>query len=236
MIAFQRVDLTGSVGNGPTPPRVWLYDIETTSARPLFRDNQQLGYMPRWSPDGSQLALYNPAVNTMVVHNFTSNEDILIPAKDGEIGAFSPDGKWIYYPKFITLNDGLGAVHIVLAELLTGKLQTLVSDSEAINENAVAWRGDSQSLIIARQPPIRQTSTGSDLYEVNISTKEATLLVPYEDNIQSDLIVSPKGDMMVFQRRPLSKTTARSRLWLYHFDSKKLQPLPEDATSARWLS
>src|SRR5215813_11144491 len=79
-VAFQKVELNESIGTGPGAPRIWLFDLSTNTTQPLFSDNQKIGDSPRWSPDGTRLAVYSPPSAGIVIHNFTDNHDLTIPA------------------------------------------------------------------------------------------------------------------------------------------------------------
>jgi Tol biopolymer transport system component len=58
-LAFERVDLNSGTGMAAGVQRVWVLDLSANTAVPLFKDNQQLGYLPRWTPDGTRLAVFN---------------------------------------------------------------------------------------------------------------------------------------------------------------------------------
>jgi Tol biopolymer transport system component len=235
-VAFQRVDLGQSVGLGPSAPRVWLYDLATSTGRPLFDDNQILGYMPRWSPNGTKLAVYSASAGGILVHDFASNQNTTIPAANGEFGPFSPDGHWLYYPKIVMLGDTSAAVHYVLVDLSTPyTLHDLVPDTEAVSEVEAVWRADSQGLIVARQPPVRKLNEGPSLYNVDLKTGNAMLLVPDEGNSQNSLTLSPAGDAIIFQRIAQGSAPSEPQLWLYNLATGKLNHIADKATLPGWL-
>jgi Tol biopolymer transport system component len=236
-VAFQRVDLGQSIGTGPSAPRVWLYDIATNTGHPLFDNNQILGYMPRWSPDGTKLAVYSASAGGILIHDFASNQNTTIPAANGEFGPFSPDGRWLYYPKIVMLGDTSAAVHYVLVDLSATPYTTrdLVPDTEAVSEAEAVWRADSQGLIIARQPPVRSPNEGSSLYNVDVTTGKATLLVPDEGTSQNSLMLSPAGDTIVFQRIAQGSDASQPQLWLYNLTSSTLKHIADKATLPGWL-
>src|SRR5258708_7247535 len=100
-LAFERVDLNVGTGIGPGVTRIWVLDLTSNTAVSLFQDNQQLGYMPRWSPDGKRLAVYNTQAGGIVVHDFTTGKDQIIQTVQGEVGQFSPDGHWPFFPQVL---------------------------------------------------------------------------------------------------------------------------------------
>ena len=74
VIAFDHVELNSGNGMPPGATRVWVYDLDSNQAQPLFKDTQQLGYSPRWSPDGQKLAVYDSGNGVVVVHDFKTDQ------------------------------------------------------------------------------------------------------------------------------------------------------------------
>lgn len=216
MIAFQRVDFNDSVGAAPTAPRVWLFDLATGVARPLFKDSQRLGYQPRWSPDGAWLGVYDPVDGQIVLVDVAANRERIIPAPDSETGTFSPDGRWLASPRLV-VRDNLATVRMTLVDLASpsAAVRTLLSPDEPFSEAEAVWMADSKALIVARQPAARQLNTGSSLYQVQLETGQAKLLIPEDGYAQKSLQISPTGDYLLFERVPLNDLAARPQLWLY---------------------
>ena len=232
-LAFQRVDLDEKVGNGPGAARIWLFDLAENTAQPLFQDNQVIGYGPQWSPDGTRLAFYSPSAGGILIHNFADNHDLTIPAPDGEPGSFSPDGRWLSYPRGVTLANGNAAVHLMLIQLSGDSFAAhdLDRPDDPVNEVEAVWRADSQGLIAARQPSLYTVTEGTSLFDVNLATGASTRLVPEDGNNQEHLALSPDGGALLFQR----DTPAFPQTWLYDLSSHELKRVMDDATSARWL-
>ena len=74
------------------PSRVRLLDLSSGQTRPLFRDEQMLGYAPRWSPDETRLGYFDPQGGVRVVELEAGTSE-LIPNQLGEMGTWSPDGQ-----------------------------------------------------------------------------------------------------------------------------------------------
>src|SRR5262249_29894406 len=149
------------------------------TAKPLFKDSQQLGYMPRWSPDGTRLAVVNINAGGIVVHDFSTEKDITIPSVQGEVGLFSPDGHWLIFPKVVNLPDGRSVTHMVLVDVSTD-LFTQHDPTRHSNPNATtkaACQADSKALIVARHPPEAQGTAAAQLYNVSLTNGAATPLV-----------------------------------------------------------
>jgi Tol biopolymer transport system component len=236
-IAFERVDLNTGTGMAPGAPRVWILDLATNSARPLFADSQQLGYLPRWSPDSTRIAVYNVNAGGVVVHDFASNKDKTIQTVQGEVGSFSPDGRWLYFPKVVALKDQNYVTHLVLVDVSSDLYaqHDLIPDDDASSDVEAEWLPDSSGLIVARRPA---GSTGADspqLYTVEIATRRSRPLSIAPDYSQSNLTISPAGDVLLLQRFPLGKPGARPQVWTLKLATGELKLVAENGFVPRWL-
>ena len=236
-IAFERVDLNSGTGMSAGAPRVWVYDLPTNTARPLFSDNQRVGYMPRWSPDGTKLAVVNGADGQIILHDYPTNSDTTIPSLQGEFGAFSPDGRWLYFPKVVAVGDGGYVTHLVLVDL-TSNLNVqhdLVPDSDPSDDVEAAWLPDSKHLVVARRTGSSAGVDNPQLFSVDAMTGAATPLVVDPAYSQSNLSVDPTGSTLLFQRFPLSKPGARPEIWIYRLATHQLEQIAANGASPRWM-
>lgn len=236
-VAFEKVELNSGTGMPPGAPRVWVYDVASNTAKPLFSDNQQLGFMPRWSPDGRRLAVFNVNAGGIVIHDFTSGQDSVIPTVGNEVGAFSPDGKWLYFPKVVSITNSQYATHIVLVDVSAQPYvqHDLIPDSDPSDDVEAAWVPDSKAMIVARRLPHAQGTAPTQLYVIDIASQKATPLVVDPAYSQSNMSVSPTGDTVLFQRFPLGKSGARPELWTVNLKTKALQMVAPDGSAPGWL-
>jgi Tol biopolymer transport system component len=236
-VAFEKVELNSGTGMPPGAPRVWVYDVASNTAKPLFSDNQQLGFMPRWSPDGQRLAVFNVNAGGIVIHDFTSGQDSVIPTVGNEVGAFSPDGKWLYFPKVVSITNSQYATHLVLVDVSTQPYvqHDLIPDSDPSDDAEAAWLPDSKAMIVARRLPDVQGTAPTQLYAIDIASQKATPLVVDPTYSQSNISVNPTGDTVLFQRFPLGKSGARPELWTFNLKTKALQMVAPNGSAPGWL-
>ncbi len=238
MVAFERSELNLDTGAGPGAPRIWLVDVNTGISRPLFADNQRLGYSPRWSPDGAILASYDANVGGIVLFDFENNRERLIRTPQGEVGQFSPDGRWLFFPKIIQLAGTTRYVaHFVLVDVQSELLvqRDLIPDSDPNNDVELAWLPDSRRLIATRRPPEITTMQGAQLHLIDLETGAATPLVTDSDYSSGQVAVSPSGEQLAFQRFALGQSGARPQIWFYDLNTSELRLLVNNATLPRWL-
>ncbi len=234
-IAFQRIDLN-PVGTGPGAYRVWILDMITGTAQPLFKDTQQLGYMPRWSPDGLKLAVFNTNMGGISIHDFKTGQDAVIQSDQGELGQFSPDGKWIYFPRVVSVGNDQSVVHLVLVDLASGLnvQHDLVPDNDLSDDVEAVWLPDSKSLIVARRLDPSGNS-GPQLYQIEVESGKTTPLIVDPEYSQSNLRLSPLGDVLLMQRFAQNQSGARPELWSYNLNTHELKRIVENAGVPGWM-
>lgn len=236
-IAFELSDLNTGSGMAAGAPRVWVLDLATSAARPLFSDSQKLGYSPRWSPDGQRVAVFSVTAGGIVVHDFASGKDTLIESVQGEVGEFSPDGKRLFFPKVLQLPDKRFVTHLVLVDISSNPYvqHDLVSDTDPSDDVGAMWLPDSQSLIVLRRPAATNGMTRAQLHRVEIATGKGTPLTDDQTYGQSNLTLNPAGDTVLFQRFPLGQPGARPEIWTYRLATGELRRIVVNGSLPNWL-
>jgi Tol biopolymer transport system component len=238
MIAFERSEV--SIDTGVGVARVWVLDLVSNTVRPLFKDSQRIGFDPRWSPDGTKLAVYSQTAPGIVVHDFVTDTDKVIETTYGQLGDFSPNGQWLFFPAMVQVQDKVYAAHFVLADLTTEFLtqRDTVPKDELSNDVEAAWL-DNETLIIARRPPYQANSggvaAGPQLYKLDIATGAATALLIDENYSNGSMTVSPDGSMVAFQRFALGKPGARPELWVLDLATGEAKQAANDSVNPRWM-
>jgi Tol biopolymer transport system component len=236
-IAFERADLNSGTGMAAGAPRVWVLDLAADTARPLFPDSQKLGYGARWSPDSRRLAVFSVTAGGIVVHDFANGKDSPIETVQGEVGEFSPDSKWLFFPKVLQLPDKRFVTHLVLVDISAEPYvqHDLVSDNDPSDDVGAMWLPDSKHLIVLRRPAGPDGIARAQLYRVEIGTGKATPLTDDATYGQSNLSLNPTGETIVFQRFPLGKPGARPEIWTFRLTTGELQRIVVNGAMPNWL-
>jgi Tol biopolymer transport system component len=239
MIAFQRAELNLATGVGAGVPRVWLFDMSTNAARPLFQDNQRVSVMPRWSPDGLRLAVYSDNQDGIVIRDVSNARETAIAIDFfWDLGVFSPDGKHISYMQIGVVGADVTVLHVKFLDLTTQpyNIRDVVPDSEEVNDPEGVWTPDSKGLIIPRQLAVNENPRVSNIVRLDLRTKSSHLLVPDDGYTQRLLAISPVGDLLAFQRVTLDDVySEHPQLWLYSLNMGDLKFVAQDATFPGWL-
>jgi Tol biopolymer transport system component len=238
MLAFERVELNSGGGGVPGAPRIWLKNLANNSLRPLFSDSQRVGYSPQWSPDSQWLASYDANITGIVIVNLADGRERTIRALQGELGAFSPDGRWLTYPKIVDNREtGRSVAHITLVDLSTELAveSDLTPANDPNNDTEHLWLADSQGLILARRTPNPNQVMGAQLYKMLLSDRVAIPLVVDATYSNGRLALSPNGGQLAFQRIALGRQGARPEVWLYDLTTSELRLLAENAIAPQWI-
>ncbi|HVO41423.1 MAG TPA: Ig-like domain-containing protein, partial [Aggregatilineales bacterium] len=238
-IAFERVELNTSLEGGHAGvPRVWIYDLVTNSVHLLFNTSERLGYAPHWSPDGKRIAVYDDSVGGIVVHDFSTRAEQVIKTVQGIVGAFSPDGRWLFFPRKLQFNANQYATHQILVDTSTDPfaLHSLIPDTDPSDDSEMVWTPDTTGVIVARRLSSARGINVPQIYEVNLANGQAVPLVVDESYASSALSLSPDGALLASQRLPVSAPNARNEVWLYDLKNHQLRRLASDARTPKWMS
>lgn len=236
-IAFDHSTLNTGTNLPPGAPRVWVYDLTTGQVTPLFTDGQKLGYMGRWSPNGKRLAVFDSGSAGIVIHNFTTGSDSFISAIQGQVGTFSPDGKALWFPKIVTVDNGQYVTHLVIVDVSADPpLQhDLVPDTEAIDDADPIWLPDGRSLLVLRIPAGRLDTQERQIYRVDVASGQATALLDEPGFTHSNLSLNAAGDQLVYQKLALGTAVTRPEIWTLDLKTGAKRKIADDGNIPHWL-
>ncbi len=104
LIAYSR-QLPGVTEEDPKV-HLWMINVETAKAQPVFSDPQAFGSGALWSPDGNWLATYDPKAVQIRAINLKTRKEALLPNNSKSLGSWSPDGAFLIYPDYTIGADG----------------------------------------------------------------------------------------------------------------------------------
>lgn len=216
-----------------SPARVWLTDLTTGESAPLFEDERIRGYEPRFSPDGSQVALYDTGSQSIRVTALDTGESVFISSQLGAVGAFAPDGQALVFPDIRAVGRQYFP-ELWLVRLDAPRLATPLRD-EPEEDFAPAWspRGDMIAFASRRIDRTEGFASQLMLYDVADGTVE-----PLTDDTrynQTAFVWHPSGERLVVQRFDLSVPGAGPALWVYELATGETTLLIENAFDGQWL-
>lgn len=235
-IAYQRIEMNSN--NTPTnqdAPRTWLLNLKDLSTQPLFPTSQVLGGLPRWSPDGKQLVMYDRNRGAVAIYNLDSQDRQEIPTQDGDTGvyAFDPTSTKLVFPQLIAMSQGF-ATEMALADLTKGVISPLSTPDTLVEDDLIAWNPVSKMLTITRRYLDSPDTANAQVYIIDPATTRAQPLIVDANYFHSAINWDATGTQLVIQRLP---TTGQSPpgIWVYDALTKKLSQVAQNGYLPQWL-
>lgn len=236
-IAYQREDDNQGTRQNARSSRAWVVDLDTLQSQLLFADAQILGERPSWSPTGEAIAVFDPSLPGIRVHDFSTGTDTVIDTMQGTSGWWSPDGQKLAYP---VLARGAAGVqfytHLEMAAL-DSDLLTRISALEdtPVEDGEAAWHPDGEQLAITRIYLDERYTPGKQIYLLDLETGQIQPLVVDANYFHAALHWDAAGQRLVFQRYPLNQPDAVPEIWTYDLQTGQLQQQATNAMLPQWL-
>ncbi len=236
-IAYQREDHNRGTGLTARSSRAWVVDLATLQTQLLFADAQILGEHPSWSPDGQAIAIFDPALPGIRIHNFATGSDTVIDTIQSATGWWSPNGQKLVYP--VLARGAAGTqfyTHLEMAALdsdLLTRISTL--DAAPVEDGEAVWSPNGQRLAITRIYLDERYTPGKQIYLLDLETGQAEALVVDADYFHAALHWDAAGQRLVFQRYPLHQPDAVPEVWTYDLHTGQLQQRATNAMMPQWI-
>ena len=236
-LAYERRSLKvdfGATGMGMGPSRVWLLDLKSGETAPLFSDSQKLGYAPKWSPGGQQLAYFDPNGGVRIVELNTGASQ-LFPNQLGEIGTWSPDSQALVLVDLLFAGEDYFS-YLIRADLTDDVTQILTDEQTQISEGSPAWAPTGEWIAFGRKALADGTPTaGQQLWLMRADGSDAHALVTDADAHLGSVAWSPDGNTIAYLRFPLMQANARPEIWLVSLADGDPIKLTERGTLPEWI-
>jgi Tol biopolymer transport system component len=245
-IAYERIDFNSDSGNiglplantglASSPSRIWLIHLTTEPPTNdlLFNDNQKLGYLPVWSADGNQIAVYDRSIPGVRIYDFVQNQEISLPSLYGVPGFLSPDGAQLILPEVARDDMGMNP-HLQIITLSTQEITPLSTAADLVSEQVAAWRPDGQTLVIARRN-LNDQHRGDQLYLLDAATLQTQPLVMDADYVNEFFYWDPEGVRIIIQRVSRDEfETLAPEVWIYDTGTNELSLVATNAYNPRWI-
>ena len=127
-----------------------------------------------------------------------------------------------------------------MADYSDHTIRPLLSPDGALTDDPIAiWQPDGKQLTVMRRYFDQRGTEGTQVYNVDSQTGEATPLVVDPTYTQGGLSWSPDGGQLLMQRYPMvasgGDSTGTTSLWRYDVASKTLSKLAINGFLPQWL-
>ena len=233
-IAFEQHNLIkGKLGNSPGPSRIYLLDVSSKNAYPLIEDSQRLGFLPRWSPVGDQLAFYDSTQSAVIVTDVATADQIELPSVYGDSGTWSPDGAQLIYSELVPVDDR--RYNQLLRADLARNVITPALPLTATNDILGMWSPSGDRIAFGRQARNRLAGLGSQIWVANADGTHERALTEDAGINYGAISWSADGQWLVSLRWDLNTPNAVPEVWLVNSTTSERHKLLTDAWQPTWF-
>jgi Tol biopolymer transport system component len=210
--------------------RVWTVNVESKETTPLYQNEDALGQLPSFSPDGQKIASYDTTLNGIRVLDLETAQENIIPSALEEMGDWSADGKRLL---FIDLLPSAlePEVTIYVADLENETIQqTLNGDAGATSFSQPRWSPDGDWLAVSLRPI--NSTINKALWVLKLDGSEAIAVTRDPSANFSSYQWEPWGMRLVYQR---FSNNLEASVWIWDLETGESQLLIDGAARPQWL-
>jgi len=219
--------------------RVWTVNVRDLSTAPLFADPLMLGALPRWSPDGTQIAMFDGNVGAVAIYDLNTAVRKIAGNQEGVTGAYSFDssGTRFVYPTLISLGSMFSsAVEMVyLNDIARGIIPLSGRDAQNIEDKLPTWRPGYNQVTVTRRYLDGSGPVNPQVYLIDADTMAITPLVIDAAYVHGAINWDATGRWLVVQRFLSGVALPRPGIWVFDTQSKQLTRVAENGYLPAWI-
>jgi Tol biopolymer transport system component len=233
-IAFTRLAAQPGPGETAGLPRPWLVDVASGQTRPLDNDPLKTAAEISWSPDGKQVAFYDPVQNGIQVRELVTGKEFFIKTFVQSVGTWSPDGRQIVFNQEEN-TSGFSFMKVYRMDLITGK-STLVlgtDANDASDYSVPAWSPDGQWLVFGQR-----RLSGSPSKQLWLIHPDGGGSKAITDDLAATFAAyrwSRDSSAIVFQSFRFGSSENLPEVMVWRREDGKMVSIAKDAVGPQWL-
>jgi len=213
---------------GPAPdlpfgsPRTWVLDLESGTDRPVYEDQQILGYNPSWSPNSKKLASFDGIADLIHLIDFETGEQFLFPSNTGGPVTWSPDSTKFLYTVLAQTEEG-GRTQVHLADLSINKTSIFVGEKDERDYSyySIAWSSREDRAVLSLRPNADQLT--QSLWVFNPSLLDGIIIAGDPEYTYNSPQWDPWGSALLYQQFKLrGQNTPEIALWIPGYEKPRI--------------
>jgi Tol biopolymer transport system component len=215
-------------------------ELATGTVAPLFADDQQLAFDPRWSPDGEWLSYLSPDLGGVGAYHVQNGTTRFYPTTTGEAAIWHPLRNELLLSEMLQSGDYF-EVHLILIDPLTETRQDLsvvahTGETVAVEDNSPAYSPDGEWLAFRRKELEGPHATlGKQLWVARANGSEARPLTQEPDVDHGPVMWSPDARYLLYHRFPLRGPDVTISVWVLDVASGQSWEVARPGQRPQWV-
>ncbi|GAB4551430.1 MAG: hypothetical protein OHK0023_18360 [Anaerolineae bacterium] len=237
-LVYERIELSAAFDPADRDvPRAWLLALRDLSTAPLFNDSNRLGGTPKWSPDGTRIAVYDRNLAAVAVYRLSDGgRDILPTLDDSGEYAFAPNDARLVYPQLV-MSVGRFTVELELVDLADPSrgVRRLSGEGGAVEDRQPQWTRDGRRLAITRRILDGTGIPSAQVYWLEAESGKVSPLLVDAEFFHGAISFDPSGRYLAMQRFNVNAPQPEPSVWVLDTESGRVWQVAQNAFLPRWL-
>jgi Tol biopolymer transport system component len=227
LIIYERRPLVPAVGVGGRvgPPRLMGVRPDGTQIGPLYGRDEETGFLPSFSPDGTRFSFYESSQRALAISDFT-DQVRLIPAFGLDSGSWDPSGSRLVYADTPTEKD---ISRTVLREVDAAGGEPREVSPPGFNAYSPAWSPDGRAIAFIGRDPGGTTGC----WRLDLAGGSARPVLSGPNWTHAAPLFSPDGRFLAVSRLSAG-AEATWELWVGPSDGSDLRLSPFSGLAEAW--
>ncbi len=228
-IAYSRIELS----KNQSAQRIWLVQSESGETEPLFRNMDQVGNLPSWSPDGRRLAFYDRNNHAIQVFDWQTGQTIFVPTFWEGMGSWIDGGQGMIFGVVdpAALEQNVNLYHVRFDQEISPEF--LAGTHSDLDYSVPMVSPDGAYYLVGWRNPVGPV--GKQLYQMRI---DGTEMIPVALDVMKNHAHyrwDPSGKRVVFQQIELGNSNSLPEIALWNKTTGEVTVLVQDAALPVWL-
>lgn len=216
-------------------PRPWLLDTKTGETKPLYEDQQAIGYAPVWSPDCQKVASFDGINGGIQILDLQTKNNVFVPSISGMGGDWSPDSQSMYFTNVLQSGTDY-SVQVFKADANTGQTQRIFNSQQLMSVTnydnpAMSPKGDWLAVGVRSSNNV----PGSQIWLISEDGKKIQAVTQDPNYTYDEYSWDTSGDKLVFRGLKLGSSQGSNMTSVWVAQPGQLTLIANNATTPFWL-